>query len=324
MNQPGRPVDRAMDRERTEKHTVRVFWLEEARAYSDGFPEDEEPLYLTLSGAEGRDIQLFAEHGLIELTETGSVASEDQEKIIAVESSSQAVLQLQRRYPGLKIIEKNFQGLVRGTGPFNWPEGEERRYCRARIVNLDLNAELRAKQQQERIDFPVVTWIEKVAELHTMPSPRDWSLCLTLHGEMHWTGDVCRFACQFLRDNFRREPSFAESCKNWFGSILYSGIAGGADVDFSTLLPGAKQQVLMVVVPKLITQRVQNQGWKIATERNLRYGGVGNAPMVTWVVRFTWDAATLASPDAAHREALTGIFHSVGLIREDGQIEEDG
>lgn len=324
MNQPGRPVDRAMNQERTEKHTIRVFWLEEARQYMDRYPEDKEPLYLTLSGAEGHDVRLFAEHGLINLTETGAIAAEDQGKIIAVESSVQAVLQLQRQYTGLKIIEKNFQSLVRGTEYFSWPEGEERRYCRARIINLDLNSELQAKQQEGRIDFPVIAWIGKVAALHTAPSPRDWSLCLTLHGEINWNNEICRFAKEFLRDNFRREPSFAESCRNLFGATLYDDINTGSDIDFSTLLPRAQQQVLMVVVPKLITQRVQNQGWRIATERNLRYGGEGKAPMVTWIVRFTWNADAIAAPDAAHRDALAGIFHFVGLIREDGQIEEDG
>lgn len=323
MNQSGRPVDRAMDQERIEKHTVRVFWLEEAREYMDRYPKDEEPLYLTLSGAEGRDVRLFAEHGLINLTENGAIATEDQGKIIAVESSAQAVLQLQERYTGLKIVEKNFQSLVRGTDYFSWPDSKERHYCRARIINLDLNSELGAKQQEERIDFPVIAWIDKVAKLHTRPSPRDWSLCLTLHGEINWNDEVCSFAQEFLRDNFRREPSFAESCRNLFGEALCKDIDGKANVDFSALHLKAQQQVLMVIVPKLIAQRAQNQGWKIATERNLRYGGEGNAPMVTWIVRFTWDASAIAAPNVAHRDALAGIFHCVGLIREDGQIEED-
>lgn len=323
MSQHGRSVDRAMDQERTEKHTIRVFWLEEARKYMDRYPEDEEPLYLTLSGAEGRDVRLFAEHGLINLTETGAIATEDQGKIIAVESSTQAVLKLQRQYKGLKIVEKNFQSLVRGTEYFTWPEGEEKRYCRARIINLDLNGELRAQQQEAHIDFPIIAWIDKVAKLHTMPPQRDWSLCLTLHGEINWSDEVCSFAQEFLRDNFRREPSFAESCRNLFGETLYQSIGNRNNIDFSALLLEAQQQVLMVTVPKLIAQRVQNQGWRIATERNLRYGGDGNAPMTTWIVRFTWDAGTIAAPDAAHRDALTGIFHFIGSVRKDGQIEED-
>ena len=324
MNQDGRPIDRAMDQERTEKQTVRMFWLEEARDYASRYPEDEEPLYLTLSGAEGRDVRLFTEHELINLTETGAIETKDQGRIIAVESSGQAVLRLQRQYKGLKIVEKDFRSLVRGDEYFNWPEGKERRYCRARIVNLDLNSGLRAKQQEGRIDFPIIAWIDKVATLHTAAPKRDWSLCLTLHGEINWNNEVCDFAQEFLRDNFRYEPTFAESCRNLFGEALCEGIEGEASVDFSDLGVESQQQVLMVIVPKLISQRVQNQGWRMVTKRNLRYGGDETAPMSTWIMRFTWDASVMPAPNIAHSDALAGIFHFVGSIRDDGQIEEDG
>ena len=324
MNQPERPIDRAMSQGRAEKHTVRMFWLEEARDYMNRYPEDEEPLYLTLSGAEGHDVRLFADQGLLKLTEINSIASEDQGKVIAVEYDPQAVLQLQRKYPGLKIVEKNFQDLVRGIGHFSWPNHEERHYCRARIINLDLNGKLRAQQQEAHVEFPVVAWIDKVARLHTVPPRRDWSLCLTLNGEINWNDEVCNFAQEFLRDNFRREPSFAESCQNLFGDALCEAIEDESSVDFSALSLESQQLVLMVIVPKLIAQRVQNQGWRIVTKRNLRYGGEGTAPMSTWIVRFTWDADAIASPNAAHGDALAGIFHFVGSIRGDGQIEEDG
>ena len=323
MNQPGRPIDRAMGQGRAEKHTVRMFWLEEARDYINRYPEDEEPLYLTLSGAEGHDVRLFAEYGLINLTETGAIATKDQGKIVAVEANDQAVLQLYRQFSGLKIVQKNFQSLVRGTEYFSWPEGKEKHYCRARIVNLDLNSALRAKKE-ERIDFPVIAWIDKVAKLHTRPSPRDWSLCLTLQGEINWNDEVCSFAQEFLCDNFRSEPSFAESCRKLFGETLYQNINNSeVSVDFSTLLSEAQQQVLMVTVPKLIAQRVRNQGWRMVTKRNLRYGGGATASMITWIMRFTWDTRAVSAPNIAHRDALTGIFHFVGSIRDDGQIEED-
>lgn len=324
MNQPGRPVDRAMDQERTEKQTIRMFWLEEARDYMGRYPEDEEPLYLTLSGAEGRDVRLFAEQGLIKLTETNSIVGEDQGKVIAVEYDPQAVLQLQRKYPGLKIVEKNFQDLVRGIGHFSWPNHEEKHYCRARIINLDLNGELRAQQQEARTEFPVVAWIDKVARLHAVSPRRDWTLCLTLYGEINWGDEICNFTQEFLRDNFRREPRFAESCQNLFGEALCEDIESKSSVDFSALSLELQQQVLTVIVPKLIAQRIQNQGWRMVTKRNLRYGGEETAPMSTWVVRFTWDAGAIASPNAAHSDALAGIFHFVGSIRDDGQIEEDG
>lgn len=316
-----------MEQERGEKRVIRTLWVQEVQQYAESYPQDEGPVYLTLSGAKGRDIRLFVDHGLLRLEESGSVATEDQDKIVAVESNPQAVLDLQRLFPGLKIIEKDVQSLVRGSGPFSWPEGrDEIRCCRARVVNLDFNRGLKAERAQGRVVFPVVVWIEKLATLHTRAPRRDWTLywtlCLTLHGELQWDTEVCRFLQQFLRDNFEREPRFAECCSSLFGNALYESIDADAPMDFSTLPLSTQQQVLMVVVPKLITQHVQNQGWRVHTERNLRYGGEEQAPMVTWIVRFTWDSSTLAAPDAAHREALTGIFHSTGTVQENGQIEE--
>jgi hypothetical protein len=146
---------------------------------------------------------------------------------------------------------------------------------------------------------------------------------LTLHGETNWSIEVSGFAQRFLRDNFVQEPHFAQSCRDLLGQALYEDIDSDSALDFSNLPLSAQQQILMVTVPKLIAQRVRNQGWKMTTRRNLRYGGREHAPMITWVVQFTWDAGALATPNAAHREALAAIFHFVGSIREDGQIEED-
>jgi hypothetical protein len=313
-----------MEEERGEKRLMRELWVQEAQEYINNHPTDEGTIYLTLSGAQGRDIRLFVDHGVLRLTESGSVATEEQGKVVAVESNPQAVLELQRRFPGLKIINKDVQSLLGGLEPFSWPSSDDKPHCRARVVNLDLNGGLKAEKVQGQIRFPVVTWIEKLARLHARAPRRDWTLCLTLHGELHWDSETCNFVQQFLCDNFEREPRFAESCRSLFGTDTYDSIDSDNSVNFSTLSSDTQQQVLMVVVPKLITQHVQNQGWRVHTEHNLRYGGGEHARMVTWVVRFTWDADTLAAPDAAHRQALTGIFHSVGSIRKDGQIEEDG
>lgn len=194
-----------MDEERTEKATVRALWLQEVQEYATQFPEDEGPIYLTLSGAEGRDIRLLAEHGLVGLTEVGGIVEKDKGKLVAVEASSPAVARLQRSFPNLKILEVNFQGLVRGEGPFNWPQGEHKHHCRARVLNLDLNNPLRAKEREGEVSFPVISWISKLALLHTDPPQRDWSLCLTLHGELNWNTTVSTFTQRFLRENFERK-----------------------------------------------------------------------------------------------------------------------
>lgn len=323
MNGPRRPVDRAMEEERGEKRVIREFWMREAQQYVENFPQDEGPVYLTLSGSEGRDIRLFVDHGLIRLEESGAVAKENQTKIVAVESSPQALLQLQRLFPGLKIVSKNFQDIVGGPNLFNWPSSEDRGHCRARVVNLDLNGELKAVSEHGHIVFPAITWIDKLARLHAREPRRDWTLCLTLHGELQWDTEVCSFVQQFLRDNFEREPPFEDACKSFLGATLVSAISAEAPVDFSVLPLTVQQQVLMVVAPKLIARHVHDQGWKVCTIRNLRYGGGVYAPMVTWIIRFTWDAGALASPGATLREALTGIFQAAGSVLEDGRIEED-
>ncbi len=323
MNSPERPVDQAMEQERVEKHVIREFWVQEIQQYTETYPQDDGPVYLTLSGAEGRDIHQAVAHGLLTLTEAGAVATEDQGKVVAVESNAQAVLQLQRRFPGLKIINKDFQSLVGGPGLFNWPGRDDKRSCRARIVNLDLNGELKATTEDGNIVFPIIMWIDKLARLHGRVPRRDWTLCLTLHGELHWDADVCSFVRQFLRDNFEREPLFADCCSDLLGATFVTDISAETPIDFSAWPLAAQQRLLMVIVPKLIAHRVHDQGWKVHTERNLRYGGSAYAPMVTWVIRFTWDAEAVSSPGATLRDALTGIFYDVGFIHEDGRVEGD-
>ena len=59
-------------------------------------------------------------------------------RIAAVESSKLAVGALQKKFPGLKIYETDFRGLIRGDGLTAYPVGEHKDCCRARVINLDL------------------------------------------------------------------------------------------------------------------------------------------------------------------------------------------
>jgi hypothetical protein len=132
-----------MDEERPEKAIVRSFWLKTVLAYRATYPNDAVPLYLTLSGAEGRDIEALADAGVIRRTEVGGIVAEDQQLVVAIESNAAAVLQLDRKFPGMKILEQPFENLVRSTTLLSWPQGEHIRLCQARVINLDLNAPLR-------------------------------------------------------------------------------------------------------------------------------------------------------------------------------------
>ena len=102
MNGHLRPVDQAMNQERAEKLAIRALWLEEVKSIAEQYPDSEVPWYLTLSGAEGRDIKLLIDEGLISLTEVGSIVEKDQHKVVAVENNNESVLQLQKKVRRIK------------------------------------------------------------------------------------------------------------------------------------------------------------------------------------------------------------------------------
>jgi len=321
MNAENRQVDQAMLEDRPEKRTVRGLWLEEVKAVAREDPSSEEPWYLTLPGAEGLDIQLLLEHDLIALTEVNSIAEKDQGKIVAVESNNDAIAKLQKKFIGLRIKQVDFRSFIRSEGQFRWPEGDDEKYCRARVINLDLNTRLKANIDNQSVVFPVLAWIDKLCQIHAKPPRLDWTLCLTLHAEIDWPIDVNRYIQKYLCENLGREPVFDESCRDFFGEGLYQAVKNMEEcLNFMELNREEQQKVIMVIVPKIIARLVHNKGWCVRTERNLRYGSEARAPMVTWVVKLTWDGNAAAVPDSTYREALREIFHGVGIVKENGNI----
>jgi hypothetical protein len=91
-----RPVDQAMAAERAEKATMRSLWAEEVCRMDACDAPDGVPLYVTLAGSEGRDIQALVDRGLVTRTETGAIADEHSLRIVAIERSPTAVVQLGR------------------------------------------------------------------------------------------------------------------------------------------------------------------------------------------------------------------------------------
>jgi len=321
VNRRTRPVDQAMSAERIEKQTIRSLWLKVVKEVAQAHPDTDVPWYLTLSGAEAGDIQLLIDEGLLSLTEVRSIQEKDQHKVVAIESSSQAILELQKKLPGLKIKRAPFQNLIRGDGLFSWPQGDDEKYCRAHIVNLDLNNPLNGATCDGEVNFPVLSWIRKLCQLHCKPPRYDWTLCLTLHGEVVWPEEVNAWSKSFLAENLCRDADFARGCREFLGEGLVTQVTGCSPVNFSALDRTGQQKIIMVMVPKIIAKLVHNEGWKISIERNLRYGQEGCAPMVTWIVRFTWSSDGSATPDAIYRAALKGIFSGAGVVTGRGKIK---
>src|SRR5215831_7727151 len=104
MPDSARPVDAAMAEERPAKNHVRGIWVEEVRQQK-AMSSAERLYYLTLAGRSGLDIKLLIEAKVIATTESGAISDTDNRRVVAVEKDSPAVLEIQRRFPGLKVLE---------------------------------------------------------------------------------------------------------------------------------------------------------------------------------------------------------------------------
>lgn len=311
-----------MAAERPEKQTVRALWVEEVSRADAVTPGESVPLYVTLPGARGGDIQALIDGGLLVLAETSAVKDIRSMRVVAIERSPDAVVALGKRFPGLKILDQPLESLLKSTGSFRWPEGEHHQLFRAQVLNFDLEEPLNAVTKDGQLWFPELALIRKLAVMHAAPPCVDWTLCLTLHGEMSWTQEGDKLACCFLAENFSRDPEFASKAKGVLGDALYTAIAEKPNSAKVRLRGWDEQQrVSMVLVPKRIAFDAHGEGWSVDTVENLRYGGSsGRAPMVTWVMRFRWEPRASSEPDTVYREALTRTLQRLGRIDANGVL----
>jgi hypothetical protein len=312
-----------MDEERPEKHVVRDLWGQlvqnKVGDYMDGGP----PLYLTLCGAEGRDIETLVDRGVLQLTEVGSIVDEHRARVVAVESSMPAVARLKDKFPGLRVINEPFSNLLSGMEMTTWPKGENAKLWQSHVVNLDLNKALAALSREGQVIFPDVQLIEKIALLHSKEPTGDWWLCLTLNATINWADDVASGVQRFLAENFEAVPDFASAARQHLGDELYEAIVQAPPVELSELPAEDRQCVLMTLVPKKLSISALHHGWRVETSANIRYGGEsGSAPMVTWIFKFCWDPRASTSPQLVYRESLLLIHDEVKVVATDGSISE--
>lgn len=312
-----RPVDDAMAEDRPEKMQIRSMWIAEVEASDHAGPE---PVYLTLCGKSATEIEMLIERGLMTRSETGAITSGG-DRYVAVESSPDAVFYLQDKYPGLKILGQNIRDLLRSENFMTWPNKDMRKFVRAKIVNLDLNQSLGASVTKGQVRFADLEIVDKIARLHGHEEPLDWQLFVTLNAQINWKDPIATAVLTFLRENFLIEPRFEARC----GEVLDEEVmdiirTGDAARALQLDMPGA-QQLLMAFVPKKVAHMAHAHGWLVSTERNLHYGGTGDAAsMVTWMFRFTWDPRTASEPQQVYREALATVLEHAGRIDPDGSV----
>jgi hypothetical protein len=314
-----------MAQERPEKQTVRGLWVEEVKRVDAVGGPDDVPLYLTTPGEYGLDIQALIDAGIIERTETQAVADPERLRVVALESSPIAYVAFCRRFPGVKAIQTDLKSLLQSESLFRWPGKDSRSVFRARVVNLDLNCALDATVESGQLAFPTLALVRKVGILHGEPNPLDWTLCLTLHGELNWDTAGAEKACRFLADNFGRDTTFADDACEALGKDLFDRIlADPSAASKRSFSPAEQQAMLMVIVPKQIAFDAHKFGWSVDTVQNLRYGGGhGRGRMVTWVLRFSWDARCSTEADVVYREGLARALSQRGKIDTAGNLTRD-
>lgn len=310
-----------MAADRPAKNRVRQLWVERVEAAASDLDLSKGPLYLTLPGALGLEIEMLIQRGVIARNKVGAIDAADLNKIIAIESNGAAEVELLHRYTGLKVIRQRVEDLLRSTSPLTWPQGRDEWHCRARVVNLDLNASLTCFSNEGHLAFPVVQLVSKLADIHAKPPSLDWVLCLTLDARVTWEADVSLGIQQFLLENFGHEPTYATAARALLGDELYNAVASATPVDWSARPFIDQQRLLMALVPKKIAQLLYGKGWGVDTVANLHYGGTDEeAPMVTWVIELHRDARATSTPDLVYREGLQRVLQAVGRIEQDGSL----
>jgi hypothetical protein len=312
-------VHSAMADNRPEKQTMRQIWVDRVAEVPD--PNGSEPIYLTLAGAEGRDVKALVDAGLIRVEENGAIAEEDAHKVVAVESHEEAFLNLKKTIKGLDARRERIEDLLRKDSPFNWPQGEHRDIFRALVVNFDFDEALAVGIRNRQLVFPQLSWVRKVAEIHAHDPPLDWCLMLTFQAQIAWPAAVEKAVMRLLADNFERTESFSEAAEKLLGPDAVKAITDGSKLVLSHMDPAAQQKLLMALVPKKICQSASGQGWCIKTRTNVMYGGVRKrARMVSFMFDFTWDARSSTSPADLYRESLLDAVADPARIDAKGKL----
>ena len=307
--------------DRPEKRSMRKIWVDQvAQAPA---PTDSEPLFLTLAGADGKDVQALVDAQLIRVTETGAISAEDAGKVVAIESREEAFLKLSRKFKGLRVLNTRVEDLLRREHPFNWPTGEDQKLFRARVVNLDFDGPLDVVVRNGQLVFPQIAWVKKIATIHAHESPSNWCLLLTCQGQIQWPVEVETRVKKLLADNFQRSDEFSKVVEELLGPDTFDGIRDCSDDLTLSELPYATQQrILMAVIPKKICRELNGSGWNIRTRHNVLYGGTkSRAPMVSFVFDFEWDERGSTEPDAVYLESLLGSLSEPSEIDSKGAVK---
>lgn len=305
-----------MEEDRPAKRTVRKLWLEvvdSQRSHSG-----KEPLYLTMPGAVGREIELLVESGILRQRETGAIVEADAQRVVAVESSPNAMAELKKRFPGLSAVGESIQGLLKGSDLSKMPEGVHRKRCQAKVVNLDFNKPLGGTTHKGVPVWDELALIAKLGTLHREIA-EPWFLFLTINAGITWAQAVQHAAVRFINENIQQREQFRSHCERVMGDDLLALVVDKKMIP-DAANPRDRQRFLMAFVPKRIAWDASVTGWRLSTLENIHYGNdQGQAAMVTWIFRFDWDERTSSTPGEVYGEAVDSSLIVCSELTTDGE-----
>jgi hypothetical protein len=320
------PVDTAMADDRPAKQTIRRdLWLDVIKRRAQSKP-DNVYLYATLAGAEGLDIALLIEEGLIDVTETGAIKEASLTVAVAIESNSEARSKLQGKYFGLEVLPEPFENLINGSSLIRYPSGKNLNIWQSLVVNLDLNDPLRLELDDGKLVLPLIENLVKVATIQRDRSHQDgWTLLLTLHSSLlvqtaETRAAVCQDLATLMEQNFAHSADYAGTFSAIVGSApdaeYFESLCTVRGEDDDPETERLRQRTLLMLVPKLIVDGAASMGWSVTEGPSAFYGGGGDAPMATWVLDFALTAKAGASARIA--ASLASVGRAAISIDKDG------
>ncbi|QMU55621.1 MAG: hypothetical protein GKS04_00200 [Candidatus Mycalebacterium zealandia] len=318
-----RPVDKAITSDRLPKKHVRNLWIDKVEEEEGKLDSDHQtPIYLTLPGGEGKEIQELIDRGILGRTEATSIRDSDKWKVVAVENCPREVSKLQRKFPGLIIHQTSIADLLKGDGELRFPEGRVLKHCLAKIINLDLNFPLKGKFVNSVSIYPIVQLIKKIAEIHNNQSPsEEWFLFLTLHGEIQLEEKMKSEVVTFINENLSGHPEFAEKAEKLINQMDEKRIDSNI---LNIILKNGKlqQKFIMLFLPKLVADRLKNHKWNIIINHAYIYGSLpDSAPMTTWIMSFRKNNSDGATGNSCYEDNVNNILNNLAEIDSNGRVK---
>jgi hypothetical protein len=311
-----RPIDAAMGENRPAKAVVRQWWVDQIRDRKTTAVRYGVPVYMTLPGAEGRDIRALIDAGVIAVTEAGGITDEDSRLLVAFESNMQSLGALKKNFPNLDVQGQTVEAYLGGQALDNYPSSaSSKQRMRACVVNLDYN---RSWKPDATGTAPPMRSIEKIAQIHTRTNDRpsiDWCLALTLHAQLNGPPEALEINHEYLREQAEFYPAFKDVISVAAPWLLSSGYYLTGEGDERRI-----QATLMLLVSAKLA-RLIHQGWDIVAVRLGAYGhDTRHAPMVTFMFSLSHSPTVLGAPLAAVGRFYESMSAAATSIARDGTV----